>query len=225
MERRDFLTVAGVAATLGSPLAVGSALAQQPAQAPLAAGKMLAGRDYRPLQQPAPVDTPAGKIELLEFFWYGCPHCNAFEPVLAQWVKALPADVVFKRVPIAFQSSFVPQQQLFYALEAMGLVDKLHAQVFAAIHRERRKLSTVADIAAWIAAQGVDGAVFKGHFDSFTVAAKVRRATQLMNAYGVEGVPALGVAGRFYTDGELTHSMERALQVVSFLLTEVRAGR
>lgn len=216
MERRDFLTLA-------SSVAVGVSGVGTLAHAQ--AGKPRAGVDYRTLDRVAPVDTPAGKIEVIEFFWYGCPHCNAFEPVLAQWVKTLPADVAFKRVPIAFQSSFVPQQQLFYALEAMGLVEKLHAQVFAAIHRERRKLVSPAEINAWVAKQGVDANAFASQFNSFSVVTKARRAGQLMDAYGVEGVPALGVAGRFYTDGELTRTMERALQVTAFLISEVRAGR
>lgn len=216
MERRDFLTLASsVAAGLSGVSTVAHAQA----------GKPRAGVDYRALDRLAPVDAPAGKIEVIEFFWYGCPHCNAFEPVLAQWVKALPADVAFKRVPIAFQSSFVPQQQFFYALEAMGLVEKVHAQVFAAIHRERLKLVSPADINAWVAKQGVDAAAFAGQFNSFSVVAKARRASQLMDAYRVEGVPALGVAGRFYTDGELTRAMDRALQVADFLISEVRAGR
>jgi len=216
MERRYFLTLtSSVAAGLSGVSAL--ALAQ--------AGNPRAGVDFRTLDRVAPVDAPAGKIEVIEFFWYGCPHCNAFEPVLAQWVKALPADVVFKRVPIAFQPGFVPQQQLFYALEAMGLVDKLHTQVFAAIHRDRLMLVSPADISAWVVKQGVDATAFASQFNSFSVVAKARRASQLMDAYQVEGVPALGVAGRFYTDGELTRAMDRALQVTAFLISEVRVGR
>lgn len=217
MERRSFLSTT-------TRFAMGlSALTHTLAQAQ--ADKPRVGADYRQLERAAPVDAPAGKIELIEFFWYGCPHCNAFEPVLAQWVKTLPVDVVFKMVPIAFRSSFVPQQQLFYALESMGLVDKLHAQVFVAIHRDRLKLNTAPEINAWVAKQGVDSVTFASHFNSFSTATQVRRASQLMNAYNVEGVPALGVAGRFYTDGELTRKMDRALQVAAYLLNEVRAGR
>ncbi len=216
MERRYFLTLA-------SSVAVGLSGASELVRAQ--AGNPRVGVDFRTLDRAAPVDAPAGKIEVIEFFWYGCPHCNAFEPVLEPWAKSLPADVVFKRVPVAFQSSFVQQQQLFYALEAMGLVDKLHAKVFAAIHRDRLKLATAPDINAWIAKQGVDATAFAGHFNSFSVAAKARRASQLTEAYRVEGVPALGVAGRFYTDGELTRNMARALQVAAFLIGEVRAGR
>lgn len=217
MKRRFFLSTTGRGAVGLFTLthALTHAQASQPRP----------GIDFKTLERAAPVDVPAGKIELLEFFWYNCPHCNAFEPALAQWVKTLPSDVVFKRVPVAFRSSFVPQQQLFYALEAMGLIDTLHARVFAAIHRDRIKLNHAPEMTAWIAKQGVDPATFTEYFNAFSTIAKARRATQLMTAYSVEGVPALGVAGRFYTDGELTRNMDRALQVTAFLLDEVRAGR
>jgi thiol:disulfide interchange protein DsbA len=130
-----------------------------------------------------------------------------------------------RRVPIAFQSDFVPQQRLFYALDAMGLVDKLHRKVFAAIHVEKQRLDRTDAIADWVVKQGVDKVKFLEQYNSFTTATKATRATSLQNAYKIEGVPALGVAGRFYTDGTLAKSMERALQVVEFLAASVRNGR
>jgi thiol:disulfide interchange protein DsbA len=217
MKRRDFFAGATSAAVAATVLPFGDVWAQ--AKAPTV------DKDYVKLDRPAPVDVPTGQIELLEFFWYGCPHCNAFEPVLGQWIKKLPKEVAFKRVPIAFREDFVAQQHLFYALEAMGLVDKLHVRVFAAIHSERQSLVKPEAIMDWVAKQGVDTALFTKHFNSFTTASKARRASQLMSAYQLEGVPALGVAGRFYTDGAMAKSMDRALQVVEFLLAEVRAGR
>ncbi|WP_180128781.1 thiol:disulfide interchange protein DsbA/DsbL [Rhodoferax sp. BLA1] len=214
LKRRDFCAAATLA---GAALTTTPLLAQ--AKVPQA------GADYAKLRKPAPVDAPAGKIEVIEFFWYSCPHCNAFEPVLNSWAQRLPKDVAFKRVPVAFQDSYLPQQRLFYALEAMDLTTKLHDRVFAAIHVERQDLSKQAAITDWMAKQGVDKALFTSHFNSFTTVAKARRASQLMDAYEVEGVPALGVAGRFYTDGAMTKAMDRALQVVDFLVAEVRAGR
>jgi len=183
-----------------------------------------AGTDFLPLAKPAPVETPAGKIEVIEFFWYSCPHCNAFEPALDAWVKRVPKDVVVKRVPVAFRADFEPQQRLYFALEAMGLVDKLHAKVFNAIHVEHQPLNQPEAIFNWVAKQGVDKAKFMDQFNSFSAASKLKRATQLQDAYKVEGVPAMGVAGRFYTDGTLAKSMERGLQVVDFLIGEVRKG-
>jgi thiol:disulfide interchange protein DsbA len=162
---------------------------------------------------------------VVEFFWYNCPHCNAFEPQLENWLKTLPKDVTFRRVPVAFRDDFVPQQRLYFALEAMGLVDKLHAKVFAAIHGDKQDLSKAASIADWVAKQGVDMVKFNQQYSSFSVATKATKAAQLQNAYKVEGVPALGVAGRFYIDGTLTKSMERALKVVESLVAGVRSGK
>ena len=216
MKRRDFSQAAVLAtAALAAPR-----MAQ--AQAP---GQLVAGRDFQLVDPRAPVDAPAGKIEVVEFFWYSCPHCNAFEPALAAWLKKLPKDVAFKRVPVAFRDSFVPQQRLYYALEAMGLVDKLHAKVFEAIHVQKKRLALAEDIGPWIASQGVNEAKFMEQYNSFTATSKARRAVQLQDAYRVEGVPALGIAGRFYTDGALGGTMERALQFADALIAEVRAGR
>lgn len=189
------------------------------------AGAPSAGVDYQRLDKPVAVDTPAGKIEVIEFFWYNCPHCNAFEPTLEAWIKRAPKDVVIRRVPVGFRPDFAPQQRLFYAIEAMGLVEKLHAKVFYAIHVERQRLDTPETIADWVAKQGVDKAKFMEQFDSFSVASKQKRAVQLQDGYRVEGVPALGVAGRFYTDGSKAGNMERALKVVDHLIDEVRKGR
>jgi thiol:disulfide interchange protein DsbA len=217
MKRREF-----------SQAATGVVLVSSAGLLPLAqaqAKKPQAGRDYQVLDPQAPVDAPAGKVEVVEFFWYSCPHCNVFEPTLSEWVKKLPKDVAFRRVPIAFRDDFVPQQRLFFALEAMGLVEKLHTKVFAAIHGEKQNLATGEAITEWVGRQGVDKAKFVEQYNSFSVVTKAGRASKLQNAYKVEGVPALGVAGRFYTDGSMAGSMERALQVVESLVAEVRAGR
>jgi thiol:disulfide interchange protein DsbA len=213
MKRRDFSLVCG-AAVAGAAFIQPAALAQ--------ARPLQPGVDFVLLEKPAPVETPAGKIEVVEFFWYACPHCNVFEPSFDAWSKRVPKDVVVRRVPVAFQSDFVPQQRLFYALEALGLVDKLHRKVFAAIHIEKQRLDHPDVIADWVAKQGVDKAKFLEQYNSFSVATKATRATSLQNAYKIEGVPALGVAGRYYTDGTLAKGMERALQVVEQLVADVR---
>jgi thiol:disulfide interchange protein DsbA len=216
MKRRDFAAAAVASAAWGQAVF-------QPAQAQLA--KPEAGADYLVLDKKTAVEAPAGKIEVVEFFWYNCPHCNAFEPTLEAWIKRAAKDVLVRRVPVGFRDEFVPQQRLFYTLEAMNLVDKLHGKVFAAIHAEKQQLTRGDAIADWMAKQGVDKAKFTEQYNSFTVATKASKATQLQNAYRVEGVPAMGVAGRFYTDGTLARNMPRALQIVDFLVAEVRAGR
>ncbi len=217
MKRREFTQISTSAALATATLWAGTAQAQ--------ASKPKAGTDYQILDPRAPVEAGAGKIEVVEFFWYNCPHCNAFEPTLQAWIGKLPKDVVLRRVPVAFQDSFAPQQRLYFTLEAMGLVEKLHAKVFAAIHVEKKNLSTGEAILEWIAQQGVDKAKFVQQYNSFTVVTKVTKATQLQNAYKVEGVPALGLAGRYYTDGSMAGNMQRALQVVDVLSAEIRAGR
>ena len=216
MKRRDF--------SLAAPaLAVLSTATWMPAHAQ--ALKPAEGTDYFVLDKSVAVDAPPGKIEVVEFFWYKCPHCNSFEPALEAWSKKLPKDVVLRRVPIAFQDSFAPLQRLFYSIEAMGLTAKLHAKVFNAIHIERLNLEKGDAIIEWVAQQGVDKAKFAEQFGSFSINSKATKATQLQNAYRVEGVPALGVAGRFYTDGQIAKSMDRALLVVDALVADLRGKR
>lgn len=183
------------------------------------------GQDYVALDKRVPGDSAAGRVEVIEFFWYNCPHCNAFEPQLEQWIAKLPKDVTLRRVPVAFRDEFVPQQRLFYALEAMGKVEQLHKKVFYAIHVEKRNLNTQANIGEWIASQGVDRTKFDQLYDSFAVQTKATRAKKLQDDFKVSGVPALGIAGRFYTDGALAQSMSRALQITDFLIAEVKKGR
>ena len=218
MNRRDFSALSAsmlVAAQATWPLAQAQA------------AKPEAGTDYLVLDKRAAVEAPAGKIEVIEFFWYDCPHCNSFEPTLEAWIKRASKDVSVRRVPVGFRDDFVPLQRLFYALESMDLLEKLHPKVFAAIHADKQlgKGAKGAEIAEWVAKQGVDKTKFVEQYNSFTVATKAGRATQLQNAYKVEGVPAMGVAGRFYTDGTLSKNMPRALQIADFLITEIRAGK
>jgi len=130
-----------------------------------------------------------------------------------------------RRVPVAFRDDMVPQQRLFYALEAMGKVDELQAKVFRAIHVNGEGVNREDTILAWAEKQGFDKAKFRDLYNSFSVSAKARRATQLQDMYKVTGVPAIGVAGRYYVDGDLAHNMERALQVTDYLIAETRKGK
>jgi protein dithiol oxidoreductase (disulfide-forming) len=219
MKRRDFSFAAVGAATAATlPLAAH-------AQGPSGAKKPVEGTDYLSLDKRVPTDVGTGKIELIEFFWYSCPHCNAFEPTFSAWVKAAPKDVVVQRVPVRFRDDFEAQQRAYYVFESLGMVDAMHGKLFHAIHAEHQQLSTAPALAAWANKNGLPEKKFMDTFNSFGVAAKARRATQLQDAFKVQGVPALGVAGRFYTDGSLTQTMERALQVAEYLMGEVRRGR
>ncbi|MEY2678736.1 MAG: Thiol:disulfide interchange protein DsbA precursor [Pseudomonadota bacterium] len=218
MKRRDFSLAAISAATVaGLPLV---AQAQGPA-----AAKPVEGKDYLSLDKRVPTDVGAGKIEVIEFFWYSCPHCHAFEPQFAAWVKAAPKDVVVQRVPVRFRDDFEAQQRAYYVFESLNMVDAMHGKLFHAIHTERQQLNNAQALAAWANKNGLPEKKFMDTFNSFGVATKARRATQLQDAFKVQGVPALGIAGRFYTDGGLAQSMDRALQVADYLIGEVRRGR
>ena len=218
MKRRDFsLSAASVVAASALTLPVATpALAQ--------ARQFKEGKDYKRLDKPVAPDAAAGKVDVIEFFWYSCPHCNVFEPTFDAWAKAAPKDLSIRRVPVAFNASFIPQQKLYYTLEGMGKLDALHAKVFRAIHVDKLKLAKDDDIFAWVGQQGVDAAKFKEVYNSFTVSNQVRRASQLQDAYGVEGVPSMGVAGKFYTDGTMAGSMQNVLQVVEHLTAVARKG-
>jgi thiol:disulfide interchange protein DsbA len=182
------------------------------------------GKDFLTLDRPLATESGNGKIELIEFFWYSCPHCNMFEPSFAQWVKNAPKDVVVRRMPVSFRDDFAPQQRLFFTIEAMNLMETLHPKVFAAIHVEKLVLNTDASVLAWAEKQGVDKAKFNEVYKSFGVASKLKRAVQLQNDFKVEGVPSLGVAGRYYIDGNLAGSMDRALKVAESLIAQSRSA-
>ncbi|PBI86203.1 Thiol:disulfide interchange protein DsbA precursor [Variovorax boronicumulans] len=214
MKRRDF----SLAATSIGLLS----LAAVPAHAQRAPK---AGTDFLVLDKRVPVDAPAGKVEVVEFFSYNCPHCNDFEPSLEAWVKAAPKEVAFRRIPVPFVGNDVEaKQRLYFTLEAMGKLDEYHPKVFAAIHAQRQNLNGEANIQAWAERAGLDGAKFKETFASFGVASKARRAAQQTEAYKVAGVPALAVAGRWYVDGETAGSMSKVLQVATFLIGEAKKG-
>lgn len=214
IDRRDFArTVSGAA--LGLALS-GAARAQ---------GGPVEGQQYVRLGTAAPVGPLAAgkKIEVVEFFWYECPHCFAFEPLLEAWTKRLPADVQFRRVPVGFTARHVAAQKMFYALETTGQLEAMHKKVFNAIHVQNQRLIAENDIIAFVKANGGDATKFAEAFRSFAVATAANRAKALSDAYKIDGVPALGVQGRFYTSGALAGSHERALAVAEFLIGRARA--
>lgn len=214
MQRRRFTqTTLGLAALS----AAGWSL---PTLARAQIGGFREGSDYRRLARPAPVDAPAGKIEVVEFFAYTCIHCHNFVPVFKEWVKTLGPDVVVRRNPVGFNAAFEPLQRLYYTLEAMGKLDSHHERVFKAIHEDKQRLHNPDAIAQWAERNGLDKAQFTQTYNSFAVVGKVRRATQMQDAYEVEGTPALGIAGRFYIPGQAA----RTVQVANALIAEARKG-
>ena len=214
MQRREF-TALSLSSLAGLPLT--------PALAQSAAFKD--GTDYLSLKTRVASDVGKGKIEVLEFFWYNCPHCNMFEPTLSAWSKKLPKDVVLKRVPVRFREDFEPQQRAYYVLEALGKVEELQTKMFAAIHVDKQNLTKLDALLVWAEKHGIGAKQFTDLYNSFAVVGKARQAAKLQEDFKVEGVPALGVGGRYYVDGSLAGNMERALQITDFLLAEIRKGR
>ncbi|MBK6869022.1 MAG: thiol:disulfide interchange protein DsbA/DsbL [Burkholderiales bacterium] len=206
MKRRQFTLAAAAAATPG--------LLALPAWAQ--------SKGYAELKERAPVEAPAGQVEVVEFFSYGCSHCRNFEPTFNAWKKAAPKDVAVRMVHVGFQSSFEPLQRIYYALETLGQVDAVHAKVFEALQAQRKRLDKPEVLFPWIAEQGVDRAKFEEAYKSFGVATKLRRAVQLQEAYQVEGTPALGIAGRYYTDGSMAGGFERMIQLTNGLIAQER---
>jgi thiol:disulfide interchange protein DsbA len=219
MQRRQFTLAAASTMTLGLGV---SALSTTPSLAQMV--KPQQGIDYLILDKPVAVESAPGKVEVIEFFGYWCPHCNAFEPELEAWLKRLPANISFKRVPVAFNDAAIPLQKMYYTLEALGRVNDMQRKVFTAIHAEKINLNTQEGIVAWAVKQGIDQKKFVDAYTSFAVNTKVTKAKQLVNAFKIDGVPSMGVAGRFYTDGTLAKGMTRALQVVEQLASEVRGA-
>jgi protein dithiol oxidoreductase (disulfide-forming) len=218
MQRREFsIKTSAAAATLAAASVLTSAARAQGA-------KPVEGIDYLTLDKPAPTEAP-GKIEVVEFFWYSCPHCNRFEPQLEEWAKRVQPDVVLRRAPVSFRPDFEPQQRLYFVLEAMGKVNELHKKVFNAIHVEKQLLNTAELVADWAATQGLDKAKFTEAYNSFPVATKSRKATALQDAFKVDGVPSLGVAGKYFTSGSIAQTMERALLVTDYLVSLARSSR
>ena len=188
--------------------------------APLALRAQRSGGNYIVLKPELPVDAQ-GKIEVLEFFWYGCIHCYELEPLLETWLKKIPADVQFRRVPAVFNDPrFARDAAVFYALEASGNLERLHRPLFDAIHRDALKTADGQALGQWLTKNGVDTKKFDEIGRSFTVQSKVRRAAQLSQAYNIEGTPAMAVHGRYTINTGAGHPA--MLATVDSLVDQVR---
>jgi len=194
-------------------LAVSAAFAQVPAE----------GADYTVLASPQTGDSP-GKIEVLDFFWYGCPHCYAFLPELEAWRKRLPADVVYKHVPVAFDAQREPHSKIFYALQVLGRADDLHTKVFDAYHLQHRRLLEADDVADFMAGNGIAREKWLAAYNSFTVAGLVNRSRLMAQGYMIDGTPTLAIAGRYLTSPTIvrSHTNSATLACADFLVERAR---
>jgi thiol:disulfide interchange protein DsbA len=211
MKRREFSAGMAMVGLLG----LGGARAQ---------GAPVEGQQYARLNPPVPPEA-SGKIDVVEFFSYACPHCNALEPTLEAWAKGLPADVHFHRIPVPFLANHQNFQRLYFSLEAMNAVDAMQQKVFNAVHVDHQRLDKPEEMAALLSKSGLDGNKFLAMFNSFGIAAKVRQADQLSAAWKLDGVPTLGVQGRYATSPGQAQGGEQALKVVDWLVQLVRSGK
>jgi len=184
-----------------------------------------ANPQYTELKPPQPVDTGGKKIEVVEFFWYGCPHCYNLEPQLEAWVKKLPPDVVFRRVPAVFNERWGHDAAIFYTFEALGVLERLHRPFFDAIHRDHLRTDSQEAMTQWLSRNGVDPKKFFDTMKSFGVQSKTKRAIQLTTAYKIDGTPAMAVQGRYTVSAEQGGSREGMLDTVSYLVDMLRKGK
>ncbi|MFX1763246.1 thiol:disulfide interchange protein DsbA/DsbL [Paraburkholderia sp. A1RI-2L] len=185
----------------------------------------VAGKDYTVLKAVQPLDVPAGKIQVIEFMWYGCPHCNEFDPLLEDWIKKQGPDVVFKRVPVAFRDDFIPHSKMLYALDALGLTQKLTPVIFHEIHVNKNYLLTPEDQAKFLATQGVDPKKYMEAYNSFSTQSDLQRGKAMETAYKIDGVPTIAIQGKYETGPAATNSLPGTLQVMDFIISQIRAKK
>jgi len=178
------------------------------------------GEDFTVLSPPQA--TEPGKVEVIEFFSYACGHCYRLEPFLEAWAKKLPPDVVFRRVPGVGSEQWSALAQLFYTLEAMSQLDRLHPKIFSALHEQNQNLASAKVRDAWLAANGVDAQQYAAVEKSFAVQSKLSRARQLMAAYKVDGVPMLVVNGKYVTSSAKAGGPERVIPLIERLIAQAR---
>jgi thiol:disulfide interchange protein DsbA len=215
MNRRRFSASLLSAAAASALAASGTAFAQAPVE----------GKDFVAVETPQPPGVPAGKVEVLEFFSYACPHCSAFEPTIEAWEKQQPPEVVLRRVPVPFLMNADNFMHAYYALETMGAVQAMQLKIFRAIHIDRKRLEKGEEIAAFVGANGGDAAKFMAAFKSFSVNTSVTRAKKMMADFKIDSVPTLIVQGRWMTSPSQAGTAERALTVVDQLVQRVRSGK
>lgn len=216
MRRREFTALA-----LGTSTALAGLAASAPARA--APGDPIEGKDYKRLEHTVPL-AEAGKVEVIEFFGFWCPHCFAFEAKLEPWAAQLPGFVNFRRIPVSWSPMHEPYQKLFFALQDLKQLPALQRKVFDAIHVQGLHLETEAGRASFARSNFIDPAKLEAALRGFSVDARSRQANQLFQAYQGDGVPTLAIEGRFITSPEIAGSEERALQVTDFLIRKSRTA-
>jgi len=182
------------------------------------------GFEYKRIVPAQQTQVPAGKIEVVELFWYGCPHCYRFEPSLQKWLKDKPDDVVFRRIPAQMNPGWVIHAQAFYTAEALGVADKMHHKIFDAMHKSKRKLKTTDEIAALFVENGISREKFDKAFNSFGVKTKMANARGMVQRYGAHSVPTIIINGKYRSDATMAGGTHQDLiNVVNFLINKERS--
>jgi len=174
------------------------------------------GVDYKKLEQQS-TDT-GDKIEVLEFFWYGCPHCYSFEPYINAWKKTKSAKVEFVRIPAIFRPDWEVQARTYYALSNMGVIEDLHGKIFTAIHKDKKRLNKKELLTDFVVENGIDRKKFEAEYNSFAVDSMVRKAKKKQTAYKIQGVPSVAVNGRYLTSGSMSGSYDNLIKIVDYLI-------
>jgi len=174
---------------------------------------------YETLTPAQPVQNP-DKIEVIEFFWYGCPHCYHLEPAVAAWLKTKPANVEFIRQPAIFSDLWAKHAKAFFTAEVLGIVEKVHADLFDAIQNKKQKLLTEDELLKFFSDHGVKPDDFRNAYNSFTVDAKMRQAEGMGNRYGITGVPALIVNGKYKVTGTTAKTQDNMFAVTDQLIKQ-----
>jgi thiol:disulfide interchange protein DsbA len=180
---------------------------------------------YTTLKPALPVEAQGKKVEVIEFFWYGCPHCYTLEPIIERWTKSLPPDVQFRRVPAVFNPRWGLDAAIFYTFEALGVLDRLHRPFFDAIHRDHLRTDSQEAMTEWLKKNGVEPKKFFETMKSFGVQTRTNRAKQLTLDYKIDGTPAMAVQGRYTVSTEQGGSQQGMLDTVSYLADMVRKGK
>jgi len=179
------------------------------------------GKDYQSISQP----TQTGdKIEVLEFFWYGCPHCFAFEPRIQKWLKTKSTAAEFVRLPAVFRPSWKVHARTYYALEMMGIIEEMHTKIFSAMHNKKMKLDTLESMSGFLERQKVDKKKFLDTYNSFAVETRLRKAVKKLKDYNVRGVPAIAVNGKYYITASSAGSYEKLIDIVNYLIKKEEAA-
>lgn len=189
-----------------------------------AADAIFEGHDYVRVKNAQPVAT-GNKVEVLEFFWYRCPHCFQLEPAINTWLKTLPKDAQVRRVPAVFRDDWAPAAKTYYTLEQMGLLDRLHNKVFDAYHIENINLNDPAVLGGWVAKQGIDRKKFEAIYNAFSTQSKTLQGGKLATVYAITGVPAFIIDGKYTTSMSMAQSEARLFEILDQLIIKARAER